>query len=186
MGRSSWWVFVPYAGDLTQALETAWRQVFERRQYVDPLAASIAFLQPMNDDHPPPDYAIFEREERMMRAAAGLPIGHSPSEWIAILRREQQDYRLFQLVAGPVGTHSVLDIDAIGQRSDDEGAYPLLDEDLEFLFDTVEPDHATVERNAHRIIDFTVGVNDGWYAVYILVYAAGEPSEVAFIGCSGD
>jgi hypothetical protein len=79
------------------------------------------------------------------------------------------------------GTRSILDISRIAASPDFCTASPLSDAALEQLYGTTQPTREAVEDN----MDFFEDLERG-QAVYIVLYANGQPTEVLFAGYSFD
>lgn len=79
-------------------------------------------------------------------------------------------------------THSILDITRIANRKGFGAAVALPDSALTRFFGTLRPDR-------NQLIDMWQEIAEQlqpWHAVYLVVYGNGVPTELAFVGCSGD
>jgi hypothetical protein len=88
---------------------------------------------------------------------------------------------LLEMVAED-GTHSVLDIERVGESPEFGVAAPLTQSLIERAFGGARPTHDQVEAKWDQIAEPL----DRWQAYYVTIYKDGEPAEYAFIGCSGD
>jgi hypothetical protein len=79
------------------------------------------------------------------------------------------------------GTRSILDVETVSEWPDFNVASPFSEEDLQRYFGTEQPTKEMVSRN----LDFLASVKRG-HCVYIIVFAAGQPSEIFFGGYSFD
>ncbi|QDU19687.1 hypothetical protein [Urbifossiella limnaea] len=85
-------------------------------------------------------------------------------------------------LAAEDGTHSILDIPNTGLQRGFGVATPYPPRAVEQVFGTLEPTHEQVEESWDDVAERL----ERWEAHYLVVYKHGEPSEYAFIGCSGD
>jgi hypothetical protein len=85
------------------------------------------------------------------------------------------------LRAGEGGTHSILDINRVGNRAAHATAFPLSSAELLEAFGTTEPTRDQVEASR---MGFWEDLQ--WQAAYFAVYQEGSPAEWAFAGSSGD
>ncbi len=79
------------------------------------------------------------------------------------------------------GTRSILDIEHVGNEPDYGVACRLLDDELEYLYETTKPTREMIEAN----MDFFDSIERG-QAIYIVVYREGEPHGLLFAGYSYD
>jgi hypothetical protein len=79
------------------------------------------------------------------------------------------------------GTRSILDIETVSDWPDFNVASPFSESDLQRHFGTKQPTKEIVSRK----LDFLGAIKRG-HCVYIIVFAAGEPSEIFFWGYSFD
>lgn len=80
------------------------------------------------------------------------------------------------------GTHSILDMTSIGPEPGFGVVAPLDDDQLDALFGTLTPTRAQVEAERGLIEQ----IRDRWEGTYVVAYQDGAPSEILFIGVSGD
>lgn len=171
MGASSWAYWVAYQDDVGKALHDLQQQVLEKEQFLAPFGwydgdfdddeteEGLDF-EPLPDSGPAPD----------------------PNDKIAVIR-----YR-----AGTDGTHSILDIVGVAReplvRSEDEFAevaplvYPLSDEDQRLLFEGQRPRREEIDACQFGLL----GLCPSWTGIYTFAYEDGAPTEILFIGWSGD
>jgi hypothetical protein len=99
-------------------------------------------------------------------------------------RRRRRPRSIDELLeaAAECGTHSILDIAHVAERSGFGVAAPMTPAAVERAFGTAQPDHAQVEE---KWVDVAEGLGR-WQARYLVVYRQGLAHEFAFIGCSGD
>lgn len=83
------------------------------------------------------------------------------------------------------GTHSILDIFAVGERPDYGVAAPLTRDELVRRFGTERPTRATLDAAAPALEEVRES-RGRWGGTYIVVYDGDEPSEILFLGQSGD
>jgi hypothetical protein len=79
------------------------------------------------------------------------------------------------------GTRSILDIETVSDWPDFNVASPFSEEDLQRYFGTKQPTKEMISRK----LDFLGAIRRG-HCVYIIVFAAGQPSEIFFGGYSFD
>jgi len=79
------------------------------------------------------------------------------------------------------GTRSILDIETLSDWPELGVASPLSEEDLERYFGTTQPSREMVSRKLNFL-----GTAKRGNCVYIIVFAAGQPSEIFFGGYSID
>lgn len=80
------------------------------------------------------------------------------------------------------GTHSILDMTSIGPEPAFGVLAPLDDDQIDALFGTLTPTRAQVDA-ARGLIE---QIRDRWEGTYVIAYQDGAPSEILFIGSSGD
>ena len=80
------------------------------------------------------------------------------------------------------GTHSILDIQRTSGHEEFAAAVPLSKHRVEEVYGTNEPSQAQVRQSSAMLLDQI----PRWSAVYFPVYTDGNPTELAFLGCSGD
>ena len=86
---------------------------------------------------------------------------------------------------GEAGTHSIIDMDGgLGATPEFAAVALLTPEQLQRMFDTEYPDHALVENRLESGELYSFCRN--WEGVCILVYTNNVPTEICFLGCSGD
>lgn len=86
-------------------------------------------------------------------------------------------------IARESGTHSILDIDRCSLTPDFGVAYPLSFARRRELFGTDEPTITDWESAGWLA---PVDRLQRWTAVYFSIYEDGQPTQLAFVGCSGD
>jgi len=167
MGGNYWQYFVPYQQDIQQAFVALRQRVFAAGDYpvMPPPAAGMTF-------------------EQFCAYYGGVPL-HQLSE---AERREEEE--LFRLWSRPFEPTT---IDALLEWNGSEGTGTILDvttfyaldrlTDIELLatFGTLQPDRHLIEAAGAQILRARAGL-----CVYVVVYADGEPSEIFFVGLTGD
>lgn len=83
------------------------------------------------------------------------------------------------------GTHTVLDVFTVGQRPDYGVAAPLSRDELIRYFGTDQPTRATLD-NSPAALEEVRARRGPWSGTYIVAYDGGAPSEILFLGMSGD
>ena len=117
-------------------------------------------------------------EDTLARAAAG---GEIPAK---ARQRQAMPASIEELLESTeeAGTHSILDVD---RNSDTPGfaqSLRLSNEELIDLFGTTMPDKQQVDDETDQLFD----LRNVWEGVYILVHENEQPTEILFIGKSGD
>ncbi|MEC7523023.1 MAG: hypothetical protein VYE22_24310 [Myxococcota bacterium] len=80
------------------------------------------------------------------------------------------------------GTHSILDIDRVGDQAGYGTAGPLAADELRALFGTLEPTRSQVTGAQ----DSLIGRRRRGMASHVVVLADGAPTGITFAGVSGD
>ncbi len=173
MGASGWSYFVPYDPDPNRALEALRWKVFRAGDYAPPPKLKGV---PTLEEFVPPDPDIWNVPEelamwkQMHRDACRAAKGTAPDSPDAALRQ-----------SGTEGTHSIIDVRRVGKTAQ-AASGPLAPARLEELFGTRQPTRAMVKAKA-AAVQAARGRNA---CTYVVVYRAGEPSELFFAGSSGD
>jgi antitoxin component of MazEF toxin-antitoxin module len=80
------------------------------------------------------------------------------------------------------GAHSILDMTTVGPEPDFGILAPLDDDQIDALFETLTPTRAQIEAERSLI----EAIRQRWEGTYLIAYEDGLPSEICFIGFSGD
>ncbi len=173
MGASGWQYFVPFTPDVNQALQALRKTVFEGNDYVQ----DVGTLPPF-DQFCPPDPAIWDAPEEL-------------AMWKNMYAEEVRRHRKGRAprspddalsLAGTEGTHSIIDIRTISETDDRSQSGHLSEQDRHALFGTLEPTKEMVLAKQRELQDY----RGRWLCTYVVVFAAGAPSEFFFTGFSGD
>lgn len=209
MGATSWHYFAPYRESAENALQALRQEVFARGDYSDPTGDLEDHLRSMCQriglEPNSPDVrrqvneaarlqhaidsgdlsglsrgerGLAERVRNFTRLAEQLgaqtrsrPSGARPDSIEELLERAEE-----------AGTHSILDIEAVAARPRPGAAAPLSASARRKHLGAEQPTHAQVEQRWADIADSLKRL----HCRYLVVYEDGQPSEYAFIGCSGD
>jgi hypothetical protein len=207
MGATSWHYYTPYLPDPEAALQALRADVFARGDYVDLTGSTEDALRQMarrfgHDPNSPEASRMVEENLRLQRAIdTGDTAGLSREDrsfarrvrwfgWLARLfgasspTRRGRPRTIDELLeaAEDSGTHSVLDIEHVGERPTIGVAAPLSAAALRRLLGTTEPTHDQVETHW---ADIAESLKRG-HARYLAVHLDGQLHEYAFIGCTGD
>ncbi|PTA68284.1 hypothetical protein [Deinococcus arcticus] len=79
------------------------------------------------------------------------------------------------------GTRTILDVPGLAQSPEDWGMHPLSNEQLEALFGTAQPTLEQIE-TCDELTD-PIGRGE---SLYVVAYAAGQPTHLYFVGYSYD
>jgi hypothetical protein len=80
------------------------------------------------------------------------------------------------------GTHSILDMDSVGVESEHGVLCPLTDEELVAKFGTTKPSRAQIEAEESALQSWRYR----WEGTYVVAYDGESPTEILFVGFSGD
>jgi hypothetical protein len=166
MGSSGWYYFAPYQNDLEAVLCKLQAKVFADGDYYHPLLFLRAFVQSRAFQNLSTD----EQAETLVELQE-LEVQGLPQTVRALLEENAEE-----------GTHSILDIAHIAEMTQFETAAPLTQEELLRLFGTTQPTRSVVEQHLEEL----QGLRPRWCGTYIIIYHAEQPSEVCFVGHSGD
>jgi hypothetical protein len=172
VGASGWHYFVPYQPDVDKALQELRQDVFQRKGkllQIDPYWKWMTFeeLYPFALDLSAAERAAYEAEYERLQAL------EEPTTIEALLEWNRPD-----------GTGSILDIERVSPTPNFAAVSPVPTEQLRAWFDTDRPSRTMLEQAAQ----------DGWIfddcergqGYYFIVFQDGEPSEICFVGVSGD
>ena len=166
MGASGWQYFVPYQEDVQQALTDLRAQVFESGKYYK----RFPFWQTMNEE----DYQNGDPDQAKYMV-----------NWLRQMKAMKEPTTIEELMEwnGEEGTHSILDIEWVGDLPEYGVAVPISEEVLIDVFGDAQPSHARVEANLSALY---AAIDRRYEATYFIIYDDGKPAEILFIGFSGD
>jgi hypothetical protein len=183
MGASGWSYRTPYQPDTEAALRQLRAEVFARGEYEKPwemIGISYAEMRAGAEDN----FDDPEEAEAILR-----PFGTSPPADDEDGPDGPATIEELLAVNAESGTHSILDILAVGAEPDFGTAGPVPDEVLTASFGTtrptaeqVGPGYPSYPKPLARLIEDL----ERWQAVYFVIYKDGAPHQIAFEGNSGD
>jgi hypothetical protein len=80
------------------------------------------------------------------------------------------------------GTHSILDMESIGETPEFGVVCPLTEDELVARFGTTKPTRAQIEVEESAL----QSLRYRWEGTYVVAYDGEQPSEILFVGFSGD
>lgn len=171
MGATVWSYRVPFQQDIGAALEQLRWTVYLEGDYImrdpDPslqlTEAEFRATLPGNGDDG--DLGTFQLE--WWREARLRPVPVDPDSLFA----SQDD-----------GTHSIIDMQAVSATPDYFTVSPLTDEQLVEIFGTTMP-------SADQVVDLEDSVlaqRQRWHGAYVISFDGPTPTEIHFLGFSGD
>jgi hypothetical protein len=180
MGATGWSYYVPYQENIQKALEELQSEVLESGDFVllntreGMIKQWEQLLKKLEGTGIPEEMIKAEAEEinNRINSLKALPEPTNMKERI---------YEIYE-INGEEGTHSILDMAEIGQEPDFMRVAPLKESELILLFNTLTPDRELVEERIDRLMDF----RSRWMGTYVILYEDGEPTELLFVGFSGD
>ena len=182
MGASGWAYFVPYDADVNRALRALRTQEFRAGRYHVPGLMAVGKFPTFEEFVP--DKAILEdpinredwleyyEQEKKSAARAKNKKGKPKFESI-------ED--LIEFCAED-GTHSILDVQRVGDSTSLKESGPLSTAQLQKLFGSTRPTRAMVAAKEHAI----QALRSRGLRTYVVVYAGDKPDELFFAGFSGD
>ena len=182
MGASNWAYFVPYEADLNLALQELRHYVFQSQfQNREPLFSKPELLSQLayeleHLEQLYPDAKVRASMQRKLRSQHKRLT--TPSD---LVKTNKAIERLLKQ-AGEDGTHSILDINAISTQPEFGTASPLSLTELQTIFNTECPTRPMVEQH----VDQLMRLRKRWVGTYIIVYTDKQPTEIYFVGYSGD
>jgi hypothetical protein len=171
VGASSWIYFTAWRDDPREALQELQADEIRRTAGVRKRTTSQASSALKNAErllatspHLPPEVrrAIEGTIENLKRLAAPEP--------------EPED------AGDEGGSHSILDVIAVGEKLDVLVATPVSDADLVRLFGTTKPTHAQVEEKRFPLMT----LRKPQHPCFLSVFEGEEPVEYCFAGATGD
>jgi hypothetical protein len=164
MGGHPYWYVVPYESDIDAALQKLKQREFEAGRY-NPVIRFLEF--PIGPDSPSPG-----RQHASIEDALESTDADGTRSILDMMRG---------VLPGPYKT----DADPSGMDVPFAGVSPLAESDLVELFGSAQPSRETVERQTAERPAFWERLMRGT-AVYVVLYASGEPHEIFFAGISFD
>lgn len=172
MSATGWSYFVPYQADFDEALQGLRQRVFEEEQYRDPVTG---------EDH----RSLFDtlslspetrrRLEETMHAEGKDKVARFASKPATI------DALLEQ--AEEAGTHSILDMQSVGEMADFAVIVPVSAATLREIFGIERPTRRMIEDAERR---GAIEHGRRWEGVCLVAYENDAPHEIYFTGSSGD
>ena len=163
MGASGWHYFTPYQSDIKAALQQLRQQVFVEGEYYKPVLFYTKLLKDIGDQLEP------EVIEGLKRSIEEFRVRPEPQSIEELIKMNAE-----------AGTHSIIDMHDIGQEPE-IGIVSLMPEEMLIeVLGTLRPEHSQVER---QIDELNRSIRS---CHYLLVYEDETPSEIFFIGYSGD
>ena len=191
MGASGWSYFVPYQADIKQALRDLRLQVYGEQAYYDELMSKDELWLWLHSEFSKPISEQFggHRERGIQESMIGMykPI-YERLKLLLEPKTVDDELRLLLVRADAEqsGTHSIIDIEDMGEVGDFRRAGLLSDEQLVEIFDTVKPTREMIEQtDLEEILIREIYMFRG-SAVYFVVYKDEMPHEIFFIGLTGD
>lgn len=169
MGASAWSYFVPYQEDISLALQQLKDQVFAEGNHYPIAWYQYLLSKPINEDDDP----AYEDEYRAeLRAFLENAEKNPPKSIEELLERN-----------GPDGTHTILDMTGgISEKFKWFSVTRLPEESVFTIFGTNKPSRSQIEDREHDLLSILASA----YSLYLIAYENDQPSEIFFIGISGD
>jgi hypothetical protein len=165
MGASGWTYFVPYEVDINQALQKLRESVFLSGEYFSEAKFLAMVIETTQERMPLKTLQRFQAELTQVKDKP----------------RPRNIQELLQM-NGENGTHSIIDIDGVSEGSGFGKVAPLSPQHLMKFFGTERPTREMIEGKTDEVL----GLCQRWEGVYFVVFQNGSPSEICFIGVSGD
>lgn len=165
MGASGWAYFVPYQVDTNRALQELRKSVFQSGEYYSEAKLLSTTLESMRER------VQAEMLQQFQNRLSQLQNQPKPQTIEELLEMN-----------GESGTHSILDIDGISKTTSFGKIAPLSPQQLRRLFGSEEPTREKVEKTIVEIQSLC----RRWEGVFLCVFQNGLPSEICFVGVSGD
>ena len=172
MGASAWSYFTPYKDNVQESLDELRQKVFSEGKYYRPDFSDLpeTFEEWVKQDNlkVPKDKVESWKEDFYAMKRESNKIPQSIEELIELNQES--------------GTHSIIDITEISNKTSEDESGTLSREDLIRIFGTDMPTRKMVEKKADHLLDF----RGRWLCTYIVVYKEDRPDEFFFTGFSGD
>jgi hypothetical protein len=176
VGASVWCVRVSYQDDIDAALQQARQDAYDRGDYYR--------------EEPDNRARSMTEQEYVAWGQAQVPV---PEGWEPNSEEHREAWRAAQVeVTGPdslldaqpfSGTHSIIDMITVSDVPDYNTVAPAPEDRLLELFGTARPSTAVIEAAIAR------GDLEGfarWHGMYVLAFEDDKPSDIFFLGWSGD
>ena len=163
MGASGWHYFVPYQSDVMAALHQLREKVFVEGEYYKPALFYAKLLNDIGDQLEP---EVIDGVKKSIEEYESRPEPHTIDELIEM--------------NAEAGTHSIIDMHDIGKEPDFGVLSPMPEDLMMEILGTLQPDRSLVESQMDKL---------SWRIKachYFIVYEGDSPSEICFIGYSGD
>lgn len=160
MGASGWAYYVPYQSDINKALQELRQEVFEKKQYYNPMEVLLSMPEELRGRY-------FDEDE--LDIFDSIPTEPTTVEELLEINGEHV-------------THSIIDITEVSSQSHFGTVSSLSQQELEILFGTNRPTKNMIEQQKNKLMN----LREGWQGVYVIVYEDEKPSEIYFTGFSGD
>jgi hypothetical protein len=181
MGASGWHSRVSYQDDIGAALRQARQTAYDQNDFYRVEADQHA--RSMDEEA----YVAWGLEQRKVSVPAEL----ADVEWTGGEFRDE--WRAAQVtVTGPdslldaqpfSGAHSVIDMTHMSASPDYNAVAPAPEEFLLAEFGTAQPSVEAIEKalDEHRLHGFR-----RWHGMYLIGHTNGQPTDIFFVGASGD
>jgi hypothetical protein len=180
VGASGWHVRVPYQDDICTALQRARQDAYDRgefyRQEPNELARSMS-----------------EQEYVAWGVAQSEGLVPEVEGWEPTWDEYRDEWRAAQVnVTGPdslldaqpfSGTHSIIDMTQIAEEPDYNVVAAVPADELLRLFGTARPSAAEIEA---AILQGSLRGFARWHGMFLIAFTDDQPSEIFFVGYSGD
>ena len=182
MGASNWSYFVPYDASADRALQNLRAQVFREGKYGDGIPSEDqirGMFEEMRTRNPSSALSQDRLEEMiqsMKAARSQIPPMPEPDSIEELLEQRAES-----------GTHSILDIQSISDNPEFGSVSRFPAKELVRLFGSDKPTHEAVDRLRYDelLLEHPL-ISERWQGVYFSVYVGDVPTELFFIGTSGD
>ena len=171
MGATSWKYFTQYKENIKEALETLRQQEFNAGRYGTNDHLMNVIEQRAKELNLPIDkLEEFKKAYQNLNKLKGK--SKKPPATIQQLLKFSKDS----------GTHSIIDIIDIEVSTDRTVSGTLSSEDLIQLFGTDQPNHEMIASKSEELANF----RERGLCTYVVVYDQKKPTELFFVGYSGD
>jgi hypothetical protein len=212
MGSSTWICHTTYTPDIKTALVDAQREVFENKLFKSPrpqipseeqIQRQLLHIEQTYEWRR--DYALKVNAQVEAALAIGLFPNKRGLNWTretltleffkkeyldSVEKAKQEPIKKFRSISGlrriceANGTHSILDIRRISSKLRSFTASPLSDAEQNNIFETCFPTSSIIETKMEEIADRCAEI--GWSAIYVVAYTQKAPTQIYFIGVTGD
>jgi hypothetical protein len=178
MGASGWIYFTPYNPDTGVALQQLHvDNAPSPEEYAELLSAQINMLKKSiaTAGEWAPAGMDEELQDQLTWRLEGLEELPQP-------KTTEQLIEQYRYIRGEEGTHSILDITRISDKSETCAATPFSEQELLELFGTTRPTRELVQQQRDKVMD----ARRSGSASYAIVYKDGVPDELCFAAFTGD